>query len=57
MFLGMILQAWHTFLMEVSPIIVGRIVQAHPGWMGGVAAQPFSDLSRRAPLGSGPDSG
>ena len=56
-FLEMILQAWHTFPLEVSPILLGRIVQALPGWMGNIGAQPFSGLSRDAPLGPDPDSG
>ena len=53
----MILQAWHTFLLEVPLVLLGRIVQAQPGLMGGVSAQPFSGLSKDALLGSGPESG
>ena len=48
----MILQAWHTFVLEVSSIVLGRTVQAQPGSMGSVGAQPFSGLSRDALLGS-----
>lgn len=53
----MILQAWNTFLSEVSPFRLGRIVQAQPGLMASVGAWPLSEVSRDALFGSGPDSG
>lgn len=39
-----------------SLILLGRIIQAYPCWMGSVGAQPISGLSRSALLSSGPDS-
>ena len=38
-FLGMIPQAWHTFLLEVSPSVLGRIAEAQRGWMRRVMLQ------------------
>ena len=49
-FLGMMLQAWHT-------ILLCRSSQALSGWIGSVAAQLFSGLSRDVQMGSSPDSG
>ena len=37
-FLGMMLQAWHTCIWRVSPILLCRSSQALSGWMGSVAA-------------------
>ena len=45
-FLGMRLQAWHICIFRVSPILLCRSSQALSGWMGSVAAQLFSGLSR-----------
>ena len=55
-FLGMMPQAWHTCIWGVSPILLCRSSQALSGWMGSVAAQLFSGLSRDqlgSSLGSG----
>jgi hypothetical protein len=56
-FLGMMLQAWHTCIKGVSPILLCRSSQALSGWMGSVAAQLFSGLSGDVRLGSSPGSG
>ena len=56
-FLGMMLQAWHTCIWGVSPIILYRSSQALSGWMGSIAAQLFSDLSSDVRSGSSPGSG
>ena len=42
--LRMILQAWHTFFLEASPIVLGIIVKAQPGWAGSIGERPFSGL-------------
>ena len=41
-FLGMTLQAWHTCIWGVSPILLFRSSQALSGWMGSIVAQLFS---------------
>lgn len=51
------LRTWHTFLVEFSSILPGRNIQAAPGWMGNIGAQPFPGLSKDALLGLGLDSG
>ena len=56
-FLGMTLQAWHTCIWGVSNILLWRSSQALSGWMGSVAAQIFSGLSRDVHSGSSPGSG
>ena len=50
------LQAWHTFLLEVSPIVLAEPFELNQiGWGASVpTAQPFSSLSREALLGPGP---
>lgn len=48
-----VLQAWHTFVLEVSPIILGRIAEAQPGWMGRVGAHRCS-VGFRSGLWAGP---
>ena len=45
-------QAWHTCIWGVSPILLCRSSQGLSGWMGSVAAQLFSGLSRDVRLGS-----
>ena len=45
-FLGMTLQAWHSCIWGVSPILLCRSSQALSGWMGRVTAHLFSVLSR-----------
>ena len=55
--LGMSLQAWHTFIWGVSPILLCRSSQALSGWMVSVAAPLFSGLSRDVQSGSSPGSG
>ena len=55
--LGMTLQAWHTCVWEVSPILRCTSSQALSGWMGSVAAQLFSGLSRDVRSGSSLGSG
>jgi hypothetical protein len=42
----MALQAWHNLIWGVSPILVCRSSQALWDWMGNVATQLFSGLSR-----------
>ena len=54
---GMTLQAWHTCVWGISLIVLCRSSQALSGWMGSVAAQLFSGLSRDVWLGSSPGSG
>ena len=54
--LDMTLQAWHTCIWVVSPILLCRSSQALPGWMESVAAQLFSGLSRDVRSGSSPGS-
>ena len=44
-FLGMMLQAWHTCIWGVPPILLCRSCQALSGWMRSVAAQLFSGRS------------
>ena len=51
-FMGMMLQAWHTCIWGVSPIVLCRSSQALSGWMGSIAAQLFSGLSRDVYSGS-----
>ena len=48
-FLGNMLQAWHTCILGVSPILLCRSYLVLSGWMGSVAAQLFSGLSRATP--------
>ena len=55
--LGMTLQASHTCIWGVSPILLCRSSQALSGWMGSVAAQVFSGLFRDVQSGSSPGSG
>ena len=50
--LGMKLQAWHTCIWGVYPILFCRSSPALSGWMGRVAAQVFSGLSRHVHSGS-----
>ena len=52
-FLGMTLQTWHICIWGGSPILC-RSSQALSGWMGSVAAQLFSGLSRYVRSGSSP---
>ena len=40
-FLGMMLQAWHTCMWGVSPIRLSRSSQSLSDWMGSVVAQLF----------------
>ena len=52
----MMLQAWHTCIWGVSPILLCRSSQALSGWMGSVAAQllspeMFDRVQVRAPAG------
>jgi hypothetical protein len=54
--LVMTLQAWYTCIWGVSPILLCRSSQALSGWMGSVAAQLFSGLSKDVLLGSNPGS-
>ena len=56
-FFGMMLQAWHTCISGVSPVLLCRSSQALSGWTWSVAAQLFSGLSRDAGSGSIPGSG
>ena len=56
-FLGMTLQAWHTCIWRVSPILLCRSSQALSGWIWSLAAQLFSRLSRDVRSGSSPGSG
>ena len=56
-FLGMTLQAWHTSIWGVSHVLLCRSSQALSGWMGSIAAQLFSGLSRDVRLGSSSGSG
>uniref|UniRef100_A0A674AWU3 RAS guanyl releasing protein 1 n=1 Tax=Salmo trutta TaxID=8032 RepID=A0A674AWU3_SALTR len=56
-FLGMTLQAWHTCIWGVSPLLFCRSSQALSGCMGSVAAQLFSGLSGDVRSGSSPGSG
>ena len=56
-FLGMTLQAWHTCICGVSPILLRRSSQPLSGWMRSIAAQLFSGLSRDVWSGSCPGSG
>ena len=42
----MTLQAWHTYIWGVSLILLCRSSQALLGWMGSIAVQLFSGLSR-----------
>ena len=56
-FLGMTLQAWHTCICGISPILLCRSSQALSVWMGSVTAQHFSGLSRYVRSGSSPGSG
>ena len=56
-FLGMSLQAWNTCIWGVSPILLCRSSQALSGWMGSIAAQLFSGLSRDVRSGSSPGCG
>ena len=51
------LQAWHTCIWGVSPILLFRSPQDFSGWMGSIAAQLFSGLSRDVQSGSSPGSG
>jgi hypothetical protein len=51
-YLGMMLQAWHTCIWRVSPIPLCRYSQALSGWMGSVDAQLFTCLSRDVRSGS-----
>jgi hypothetical protein len=44
--INMTLQAWHTCNWGVSPILPCRSSQALSGWIGSIAAQLFSSLSR-----------
>ena len=57
-FLDMTLQAWHTCMWGVYPILLCKTSQALSGWIGSVAAQLFtslwSKLSSRISLYSGP---
>ena len=39
--MGIILQAGHIFPLELSPIVLGRILQAPPGWKWIIDAKPF----------------
>ena len=55
-FLGMTIQAWHTCIWRLSPILLCWSSQALSGWMGSIAAQLFSDLSRNDRSGSSPGS-
>ena len=56
-FWGMTLQAWHTCIWRVSPILLCRSSQALSGWVGSVAAQVFSGLFRDVRWDSSPGSG
>ena len=56
-FFGMTLQVWPTCIWEVSPILLCRSSQALSGWMGSVAAQIFSGISRDVRVGSSLGSG
>jgi hypothetical protein len=40
------LQAWHTCIWGVSPILLCRTSQALSGWMGSIAAKLFSGVSK-----------
>jgi hypothetical protein len=55
-FLGMTLQAWHTCIWGVSPLLLCRSLLALSAWMGSVAAQLFSGLSRDVQSGLSPGS-
>ena len=55
--LDLMLQAWHSCTWGVSPILLCRYSKTLPGWMGSVAAQLFSGLSRDVRSGSSPGSG
>ena len=56
-FLGLTLQVWHTYNCGVSPNLLYRSSQALSGWMGSVAAQLFSGISRVVRLESRPEPG
>ena len=56
-FLGITLQAWHTCIWGVSPILLCRSPQALSDWMGSIIAKLFSGLSREVRLGSSLGSG
>jgi hypothetical protein len=56
-FLGMMLQTWHTCIWGVSTITFCRSSQALSGWMGSVTAQLFSGLYRDVRSGSSLGSG
>ena len=56
-YLGMTLQAWHTYIWGVSHIFLCRSSQSLSGWMGSIAAQLFSGLSTDVRSGSSPDFG
>ena len=56
-FLGRMLQVWHTFIWGVSPILLYISSQTLSGWMGSVTAQLFSGLSRDDWSGSSLGSG
>ena len=56
-FLGMTLQAWHTCIWGVSPILLYRSSQTLSDWMGNIAAQLFSGHSRDVRSGSSLGSG
>ena len=55
--LGMTPQAWHTCICGVSHLLLCRSSQTLAGWLGSVAAQLFSGLSRDDWWGSSPGSG
>ena len=55
--LGMTLQAWHTCIWGISPILLCRSSQALSVKMGNVTAQLFSAISRDVRSGSSPGSG
>jgi hypothetical protein len=50
-FLGMMLQAWHTCIWGVSPVLHCTSSQALAGWMGSVTAQIFSVSLQRCLIG------
>lgn len=52
--IGMILSDNYYYSVEVTPIRLGSNIQAPAGW--GVTAQLFSDPSRDALVGPGPNS-
>ena len=53
----MTIQAWHICICGFAPILLRRSSQALSGWMGRVAAQLFSGLSRDVRSSSNPGSG